>query len=776
MSSNNHSIEQDYFFALSADMLCVTNADGYFTKLNPMWEKTLGYTSKELMSTPFVDFVHPEDKQQTLEETQKLLGTLGRPTQFLNRYQTKDGNYRWMSWQAVGASGGEQIYAVAHDVTELKDAEQAALKNEHNFFSLASNAMDGYLVNQNGKHVFANDSLAHMLGYDHADDLIGTTIKDVVFPSELDRVLENAKARARGQHVESQYETLFCTKSGEPIAVELNATRTVWGGQAAGMVAIRDISARRETELELYRHRDHLEDMVKLRSEELVQSESKYRALFETSSDAIMILDENSFLDCNQATVSMFGYASRDEYIGKHPGEISPPFQADGTSSRVAADAKISTALKEGKNLFEWTHRRSNGEDFSAEVLLTPVEIDGRILLQAMVRDITKRKQVEAALMLAKEEAEFANNAKSEFLARMSHELRTPLNAVLGFAQLLKYNNSNLDENQNSGVDHIIAGGDHLLNLIDDVLDITKVDAGRMELSMGPVSLGQIIHNSLLLVRPLALERKIHIHVPELDDVYLHVDEQRMKQVLVNLLSNGVKYNREGGEVRVSVEMLKNNLVRVYVVDNGIGIKPENQDNLFEPFTRVGGSGSSIEGTGIGLTITRKLTQLMGGSIGFSSEFGKGTRFWLDMHMASKPKEMPEVSGAAVVESDSKSWEKKVLYIEDNGANRRLMKQILNGLAACECFEADSAETGIALAQKYLPDIILMDINLPGMNGIDALAVIRQDESLRGTPVVAVSADAMPDQISKGRSAGFDGYLIKPVKVQEVVDLVQRLS
>jgi len=640
------------------------------------------------------------------------------------------------------------------------------------FIALAENLMDGLLVNVEGEIVFVNRSLAIMLGYDDASELLGSTLEDVIYPGELMKVLERQHGYLKGTNIESQYETIFITKQESPLPVELNATLTEWKGSKAGMVTIRDISVRKRIEAELLQYRQNLEDLIEKRNSELLESEKKFRTLFEASNDAIMTLDTEKFIDCNQATLDIFAAKDRNEFLGKHPGDISPPAQLDGTPSHEAADEKIATAFREGKNIFEWTHCRLNGEVFPAEVLLTPMELEGKRVLQAVVRDITARKQAEENLITAKEEAEQANKAKSEFLSRVNHELRTPLNAIIGFGQLLQVDNENLSERQLDEVNCIVSGGTHLLYLIDELLGITGIQSGTMNVSLVPVPVHETIETCLNITRALAEKYKITVQADKAEDIYVVADHQRLLQVIINLVTNAIKYNRPGGSVEIAARVIEGKKVRLSVTDSGIGIGNQDSERIFEPFNRLGGSASSIEGTGLGLTIVKELVELMKGNLEFVSEEGKGSTFWVDFPKAEPPMQNNTVPTEYVLANDQKRRNLKVLYVEDSVDNQILMRHVIDKIKGCELLVATTAKEGIQLAKAQQPDLILMDISLPGMDGFEALATIRSDDRISKIPVIAVSANVVPAQVESGKQAGFDDYIYKPIDIRHLANAI----
>lgn len=389
------------------------------------------------------------------------------------------------------------------------------------------------------------------------------------------------------------------------------------------------------------------------------------------------------------------------------------------------------------------------------------------------------RKRAEEAMLEAKEAAERANLAKSEFLSRMSHELRTPMNAILGFAQLMESDELNVSNQEN--VDQILKAGWHLLELINDVLDLSRIEAGRMQLNIADVDLDQLARDCIELVLPLATKRQIQVEKTACecgDKRYVLADRTRLKQILLNLLSNAVKYNVDGGKVTIACMPSVKGMLRVTVTDTGHGMTPDQLALLFAPFTRLDADKTNVEGTGIGLAISKRITELMGGSIGVESEPGKGSTFWFELPASEHP---DAVSGKVGLFSDSDSEmigsavEKKatVLCIEDNPANMKLISQVMaTRLPQFSFLSAYSGSGGLELAKIFKPDIILLDINLPDMNGIEVLAVLQAHEGTRDIPLLAVSADATPANIEAALAAGFRHYLTKPLDVNEFVHAV----
>ena len=376
-----------------------------------------------------------------------------------------------------------------------------------------------------------------------------------------------------------------------------------------------------------------------------------------------------------------------------------------------------------------------------------------------------------------RENSDLANRAKSEFMSSMSHELRTPMNAILGFAQMLELDpDAPLTINQKISVDHIIKGGQHLLGLIDQVLDLAKIESGKLNLVFECIRPSDTFHECLEMVKPMADKKGVILSGKKESDKLVRVDPVRLKQVILNLFSNGIKYNIDAGHVEFGCRDGKNNILHIFVSDTGLGIPVERHEEVFDPFNRLGNESTEIEGTGVGLTISKKLVEAMGGQIGFESEPGKGSTFWI---------EFPAIEGSDHKETESVETLKKedvyeslpvtatVLYIEDNPANLQLMESIIGSIGGITLISAHTAEIGISMAEEKQPNLILMDINLPGMDGIAATKALAQVDKTRNIPVIGISAAAMKSDIERAKTAGFKAYLTKPFNVPEVIQTIK---
>ncbi len=423
---------------------------------------------------------------------------------------------------------------------------------------------------------------------------------------------------------------------------------------------------------------------------------------------------------------------------------------------------------------------------------MDPVDLEERIAAQqaaqmraranaaaaeAQVQDITARKEVEAELQLAKQEAERANLAKSEFLSSMSHELRTPLNAILGFTQLLEIDD-NLTAEQRDNIKEIVNAGKHLLSLIGEVLDLAKIEAGRMTLSIEAIHLDDLLHSCLSIIQPMAWKRGIAIQADFDRNGFKTVlaDHTRLKQVLMNLLSNAIKYNRDGGQIEVNWSPAGNSMFRVSVRDTGSGIAPERLKDMFQPFSRLGAENTAVEGTGIGLVISKRLMEAMHGRIGVDSQEGVGSTFWIEIPVAASDLSVINNSAEQLPQHTvPQSGEHTVLYVEDNPANLKLMVNLLAKWPTVRLLTAHTGALGIKMAKSYRPDLILLDINLPELDGYGVLRELRQAAETRDIPVVALTANAMPKDIERGKAAGFLEYLTKPLDVANFYALLGRL-
>jgi PAS domain S-box-containing protein len=446
-------------------------------------------------------------------------------------------------------------------------------------------------------------------------------------------------------------------------------------------------------------------------------------------------------------------------------------------AQRKAVWSSIDAALKAGRNWqveFEVELPARGRRWLEAQARPQPLE-DGTITWHGYISDATEHKRYEEAVVAARAAAR-ANEGQTECLSRKSHELRTPRNAVRGVAQLLRSDpQAPLDAGQRTRVGHIERAGQHLLAMIGDVLDVSRIEAGSMPLAPQALALRPLVEEACALVAPTARAGGVTLQPPSGDaGLHVHADPMRLRQVLANLLSNAVKYNRSGGHARVETSAPDRERVRIAVVDTGVGLTPQQHGQLFQPFNRLGAERSGVEGTGLGLTITRRLVELMGGSIEVHSEPGQGSVFAVTLPCARQRDvaDAPPPSGVAGFQNEHPAH--VVLYAEDNRLNIELVSQLLELRSGCELRVAHNGREAIASARAAPPDLLLIDMHLGDMTGLDVIAALRDEPALAGVPRIALSADALPERQRAAREQGFDDYLTKPVDMAELLGCLDR--
>ena len=497
----------------------------------------------------------------------------------------------------------------------------------------------------------------------------------------------------------------------------------------------------------------------------ILESEVRLRAIFNNAFDGIITFDDAGHIRAaNPAAEHLFGIKT-EEIRHRRIKDLLPDIRLEDAAPSMVC---------------ELSGRRADGGKFPASLSVERTESGRENLFVCLVRDNTAEQLSRQALVEARDAAERANRAKSEFLSSMSHELRTPMNSILGFAQLLQTDPDNpLTDTQQESVDQIARAGWHLLQLINDVLDLAKVEAGKIEAILEDVDLDTVMAECLSLVVPLAEKHAIEL-ADQATSTGLHVraDHTRLKQIVLNLVSNGIKYNRRNGSVAIEARRV-DDWCEIAIVDTGVGLTSEQIDRIFEPFSRVSAHRDEIEGTGIGLTITRKLVALMGGAIGVESQPGAGSRFWVRIPLFQGiPARAKAPAGAqpAAPGRTTGGHQQTVLYVEDNPANLALVEYVLRQRRPhLRLLSAHTGELGISLAESQHPDLVILDISLPGMDGYEVLEVLRNTTATRDTPIFALSANAMQRDIEKGLAAGFDDYLTKPIDVTRLLGTIDSL-
>ncbi len=741
----------------AADGFFIHDAEGKIFELNQSALTTLGYTEEEVTSLDIFDIEVGAEKQMLLDMWQAC--EPGKSASVDGLQKRKDGSTFPVDVKisAYYLQNKKYILAIARDVTEKKIAEMAVRESELKLRSIIESIDEGVLVvDSHGKLMHTNCRFQDMW---HIPDKLITRGDD----GEL---LEFCEKQLNNPVLFTQLLKKLNDSGGESTDILFFNDGRVFERYTRPLQKVADT----DMEGRIWVFHDITER--KLAEEDL----QLYRLMVESTSDPMFVIDSETsrMIYVNEAAVKHYR-APREEILTWRIPDWDPNYTDEELNHPVSDNT-------EGL-LIETEHMLKGGDIVPVEISLNKTEYKGRTCQFGFFHNIKERKQKEQELLNAKQDADHANKAKSEFLARMSHELRTPMNAILGFGQLLQIDNENINEEQKESIQHVMVAGRHLLQLINEVLDISKVDAGEMSLSIECVSVEFVLKSSLLLVKPLAMKNDVTIKCDSCANYTVLADVQRLKQVLVNLLSNAVKYNCKGGQIKVTC-CVRDEVgsgpvqprVHVAISDTGIGIKKEDYRKIFEPFQRVSLRGENIEGSGIGLSITKKMLELMNGHIGFESEYGKGSTFWFDLPKDNSDTKITEqIIGDIEVNQVNKGRNKKViLYIEDNPANLKLVESLLKKHDSYILLSSITAEEGFYQAREQQPDLILMDIDLPGMDGYDALEALQACKETAHIPVVAVSAHVMVDHIKKSEQTTFKEYLTKPIDLNNLLRVIEQ--
>ena len=739
----------------SHDIITILDHEGRMVYQSASLQRIMGYAPEELDGVNAFELVHPDDTHLVTRAMADILRVPGTVARAEYRFRHKNGEWRRLETFGRSLPEGSEGAAVfnSRDVTERREAEQALRGREEHFRRMIENASDMVqVVGADTRIVYTGPSLERLLGYT-PEEIQGTGAMDYLHPDDIPGTLVKfgEMLGTPGVPVSARYRIRH--KDGRWRDFEAQAMTLASDSAAQGVVVnARDVTERLAAEAILREREEH------------------FRALIEGAQDNIVIVDSAGTLTYQSPSVlRILGYHP-EELVGHNAFEYIHPDDAE----RVAAELANVYANPGWTGQVEYRFRHKDGS-------WRRLEAFGRILatgssagqMVANVRDVTERREQEEALRVAKAEAESANLAKSEFLSRMSHELRTPLNSILGFAQILA--EVELAPADLRAVNHILTAGEHLLNLINEVLDIARIESGRQPLSLEPVSLANVLAEAVGMVRPLAAARGVRVveATGGAGELYVHADKQRLAQVLLNLLSNAVKYNRPGGSVRLLAGTVDGR-VRVRVQDTGLGIAAEHQGQLFVPFARLGAEQSGVEGTGLGLALSRRLVEAMGGVLELETSSPDGSTFRVELRPAEDPAAgLAQMEPAAPEEPQPAGRTATLLYVEDNLANLSLVETILARRSRWRLIPALQGGLGIEMAREHRPDVILLDLHLPDLAGDEVLRQLRADPRTATIPVIIISADATPNSVARLRAAGANDYLTKPLNVRRFVEAVE---
>jgi PAS domain S-box-containing protein len=712
----------------------------------------LGYTEEELAGMSVVDLIHADD----LAEAFALFDDSAdgaEPSGVQSRYRCKDGSWRWLEWTARVEPGTGLVYGAARDVTAHHVA-QAALAAHQAWLQAILDHSTGpiFVKDRMGRYVLVNESFLRASGLER-EDVLGRTANEIWPTASIDdsdwRALDAGEVLTRDDIVKLD--------DGTHVMMTVRFPLLDGSGGINGMAAIStDITEWTRVEAALGERQRLLDTVIR------------------ACPDIVTVLDgKGRVREISEASARILGYDLGDPLHDQvealiHPDDL--PLVYDEYSKIFSTpDAQLDVKYRVRHADGRWVVLDTRGQAIVGD----NGETVGAVVV---ARDVTDELAVEAEMHVAVEVAEQASKAKSDFLSRMSHELRTPLNSVLGFSQLLEMDD--LPDHHAEAVGHIMRAGRHLLNLIDEVLDIARIESGNLELLLEPVAIREVLGDAIDLARPLAERGEIALRVdlescP--DTLHVLADRQRLLQVLLNLLSNAVKYNRTGGGVTVSVESAAPGFLRINVTDTGNGIRSEDMARVFEPFDRLGVESSGVEGTGVGLTLSKYLVERMRGVIGVQSQVGEGTTFTVDLPTADAP-ELPVREAVARQEEALSVAALRILHVEDNLANLELIEQVLTRSGVVELLAAMSGSLALDLAREHNPHLILLDLHLPDMSGTVLLDALQADPRTAQIPVVVVSADATPAQIQRLRDRGVAAYLTKPIDIQELIRVVEAVA
>lgn len=788
--------EEIYKFRVISDQAyygsAIINLDGKLTYCNEAFAKMFGYQIDELAGED-VSIFHTEDQMPTVKNAIDLILKEGGFLDLEIPHAKKDGTVfpTLMSAKLIKLYDNTPAFISATfiDISEKKKAENEILK----FRILAEQANYGVgISNLDGILEYCNPIFAEMHGWER-DELIGKHVSMFYEQKEKSAKLFD-EIKETGGFISKEVNRLRKNNTSFPSFINAKIIGDGKNMEQLISLSITDITEHKKYQQEILDLNQNLEKKINERTQELAQANidltseienrkkvemdlivksNELETFFTVAIDLLCIASlDGRFIKLNKAWENTLGY-SNSELENKFFLDYVHPDDVQNTLNAMSKLSELQPVLK-----FTNRYRTQQGDYKFIEWHSVPV---GKFIYCA-AHDITDRMSYEEELRSARSEAEVSNRSKSDFLSKMSHELRTPMNSILGFAQLLEM--STLSPGQQKGVTHILKSGKHLLDLINEILDISKIEAGKVTISLEPVNLANTIHEVIDILQPFA--NKLHITIinntkASHKKLCVLADKQRLKQIIINFVNNAIKYNHEGGAVWIDTEITKNantaaEQVKITVKDNGIGIDPLDFDRIFIPFERVGALHHFTEGTGLGLAVAKQLINLMDGSIGVESELNMGSKFWIELPMCLSATEQAELhENLTLTQNTDANIKGSILYIEDNSSNIELVSQIIeNRLPNIKLYTSTNGKQAVTLAEQIKPNLILLDLHLPDLHGSQVFKNLLLNPAVSNIPVIVVSADAMPKQIDEMYNLGIKKYLTKPIDVPELLNEINK--
>ena len=732
--------------------MSVLGSDGGWKVVNSAWPDSMGWSLDDLRSGPFLDLIHPDDVDATAVEFNRLLAAPDATlVAFVNRQRHRDGSYHSIEWSCQGRDG--LVFSVGRDITSRVEDEARLAESLETTRSILNAAADPIiLIDRDLCLIDADPATEQMHGLAVAGRH-GSSVLDVIHPDDrANAAAAFARAFDEDDVIALHYRIRHVDGHAIPVEARVRSLRNELGSPTRAVIVARDITKSVEAEAAL------------------AESLDLTTAILDAAPDSIIVIDKDLIvIEASPGTERTYGIPQRDRH-GRNAMEIVHPDDRPAVASILG---RLFDDCTDHLATYRFRARHVDGQWLTMETrarLLRDVEGRGR---QAVLvsRDISEAVATQLALEEGKAAADRRNLAKSEYMSRMSHEVRTPLNSVLGFAEILQMEAHSPAQDEMLG--YIRSSGQHLLALINDVMDISRVEAGSMNLTSEPVALREIVVECTNLVGPPARTAGIDI----INDVgsasVIVADRQRLKQVVVNLMSNAIKYNRPSGTLHVTC-VADEGSMRLSFTDTGIGIAPEKMERLFTPFDRLDAESTDVEGTGLGLSLSKSLAEAMGAEIGVVSVPGTGSTFWIDLPQSTRsdtpssttpmapvrPKDAPPIIDASI------------LYIDDTVANLRLVEYLLATRPGLRLHTATLGIDGLELAREHHPDLILLDAWLPDLHGAHVLRQLRDDPATASIPVVVVSADASAGQMRRFQDAGVEEFLAKPLNLQHLLAVI----